>query len=49
MVRNYDIEVENLSDAERTPTRAGRVFPIVGFWGANLFVLAYIGLSLIHI
>jgi hypothetical protein len=33
MVRNYDIEVESLSDAERTPSRAGRVFPIVGFWG----------------
>ena len=45
MVRNDDIEVESqtVSDAERIPTGAGRVFPTVGFWGANLFLLAYIG------
>ena len=45
MVRNDDTRVdgETLSDAERIPTGVRRILPSVGFWGANLFLLAYIG------
>ena len=45
MVTNNEInpESQTVSDADRTLPGAGRVLPTMSFWGANLFLLAYVG------